>query len=550
MNPIFAIDGYKLSHRKQYPANTQLVFGNFTPRSSKHFKTPVFKEPQLLWAGTQAFVSHWLVRNFNENFFHKPKNNVIREFKKLVDAYLGEGVIDVDWVSDLHDKQHLPIELRAIPEGVLVDMKTPVLTIKNTEPEFFWLPNFLETLLSAELWPVATAATTAFNYRVISEKYSEETCEDNSHVMWQCHDFAARGNMGMDANTLTGMGHLFSFRGTDSVFALARIRRDYNVIGNADYLFAGSVAATEHSVMCAGTQDGERETFHRLLTEVHPTGILAVVSDTWNYFDVLTKTLPTLKDVVMGREGKLVIRPDSGDPTEIICGFKVAARFENKAIAQEWLSNDDNELPENGEYVVQVGEQYFTYSHFNGTYFLSSEKSEAEVKGSIQLLYDLFGGTINNKGYKVLDPHIGLIYGDSITLERANTILRRLKEQGFASSNVVFGIGSYTYQYVTRDTFGFAMKATYVVVDGEGRAIQKDPATDDGLKKSMKGLITHAVVDGKWVATDEATPEQAEATELPLVYRDGVQFRQTDLERVRENVDREVEKALAALKQA
>lgn len=549
MNPIFAIDGYKLSHRLQYPTGTEVVYGNFTPRSNKYFKTPVFENPQLLWAGAQAFVSEWLMTRFTDDFFSKPKNTVIREFKTLVDSYLGEGAVEVDWIAELHSVGYLPIEVRSIPEGVLVDVRTPVLTIKNTDPKFFWVTNFLETLLSAELWPVATAATIAFNYRIIAEKYASETCDNNDHVTWQFHDFSTRGMMGMVAASLTGLGHLFSFRGTDAVFALSRARRQYNVIGNKDYLYAGSIPATEHSVMCAGTQEGERDTIRRLITEVHPTGLVSAVMDTWDFFGCLTNILPSLKEEIMGRDGRLVVRPDSGDPERIICGYEVIARFKNKEEATEWMSNDHHELPPPFGYVVEVGGEYFEYLSFNGINFLSNQKSEAEVKGAIRILYETFGGTINGKGYKVLDPHIGLIYGDSITLERAESILKRLKAMGFASSAVVFGVGSYTYQYNTRDTFGFAMKATYVVVNGEGRAIQKDPATDDGLKKSLKGLIRHEVVDGKWTAFDEATPEEMKETELPVIYCNGTNYRQTDLERVREVVDRQVEQILAEMKQ-
>lgn len=547
INPIFAIDGYKLSHRAQFPKGTELVFGNFTPRSNKYFKTPVFENPKLMWAGAQSFVLSWLVANFDQNFFQRPRNTVVREFKTLVDSYLGKGAVPVQWISDLHEVGYLPVEIKSLPEGTLVEMKVPVLTIKNTDKRFFWLPNFLETLLSAELWPVATAATIAFNYRIISEKFALETCDDNSHVTWQCHDFAARGNMGMDANSLTGMGHLFSFRGTDSVYALARLRRDYAEVGDPDYLYAGSVPATEHSVMCMGEQQSEMDTFHRLLTEIHPNGIVSVVSDTWDYWNVLTNILPQLKDQIMARDGKLVIRPDSGDPTDIICGFKVAARFKDENVFNSWVSGGECDIPDESGWVIQIGDKYFTYSSFNGVYFCTAEKTEAEVKGSIQVLYDLFGGTLNSKGFKVLDSHIGLIYGDSITLERANTILTRLKEKGFASSAVVFGIGSFTYQYVTRDSFGFAMKATYGVVNGVGRAIFKDPKTDDGLKRSLKGLIMHRLVEGEWSVKDEATPIEEETSDLPIIYTNGHVPSRSSIAAIRSRVDAEVEKVLAEM---
>ena len=173
---------------------------------------------------------------------------------------------------------------------------------------------------------------------------------------------------------------------------------------------------------------------------------MSIVSDTWDLWEVLTEYLPQLKDEIMARDGKVVIRPDSGDPVDIICGTR--------------LGNDT-----------------------------TGSQSTSTESGVIELLWDTFGGTINEKGYKELDSHIGCIYGDAITHERAREIFERLEAKGFASTNIVFGVGSFTYQFNTRDTFGFAMKATYGEVNGVGREIFKDPITDNGEKKSAKGLL-------------------------------------------------------------
>lgn len=518
--PIFAIDGYKLSHRQQYPEGTSFVYGNFTPRTNKHFNTPVFEDPSLIWMGTQAFLKTWLIDAFSDDFFSKPKEEVVGWFKEVVDAYLGEGAVPIDGIEALHDLGYLPLHIKSIPEGTLVQMKLPVLTIQNTKPEFFWLVNFLETLLSAELWPVATSATTAFNYRILAELYASRTCDDNSHIMWQCHDFAARGNMGMFANGLTGLGHLASFRGTDSVYALVRARTQYGV-DTPNYLYAGSVPATEHSVMCMGTQDAEINTFKRLVTDLYPSGIVSIVSDTWDYWQVITKFLPELKEEILARDGKVVIRPDSGDPADIICGRKDVIKLGNN-----YYPLSSVRLPDNpGEEVILIGNP--------------EPVPEWEVKGTIEMMYEIFGGHVNSKGFKVLDSHIGLIYGDSITLERAQNIFERLAEKKFASSAVVLGIGSYTYQMVTRDTFGFAMKATYGVVNGEGRAIQKDPKTDDGTKKSLKGLMKHTFHSGtnSWSVVDGVTPMEEQQSDLPTVFLNGELVTKTDLEQVRGQID-------------
>jgi nicotinamide phosphoribosyltransferase len=193
--------------------------------------------------------------------------------------------------------------------------------------------------------------------------------------------------------------------------------------------------------------------------ETYPTGILSVVSDTWDLWKVCTEHVVKLKEEILARDGKLVIRPDSGDPVDIICGLNSIPNA---------VFTDDLKLPET-----------------NPEYF-----------GVIQLLWDVFGGTVNEQGYKVLDSHIGAIYGDSITIDRAEEICKRLEAKGFASTNIVLGVGSFTYQFNTRDTFGFAMKATYVKVNFEERNIFKDPITDDGTKKSATGLLCVVREDG------------------------------------------------------
>lgn len=534
MNPLFAIDGYKLSHRQQYPEGTSLVYSNLTPRSNKYFKSPVMEDSPVMWVGTQEFVLEWLVKNFNEGFFRRDKEVVIHELKMVIDSYLGKDAVPMDGIEDLHDLGYLPIHIKAIPEGSLVQMKMPVLTVQNTIPKFFWLVNFLETMFSAELWPAATAATIAFHYRVIGEKWAEITCDNKDHIPFQFHDFAARGNMGMYANRLTGLGHLTSFRGTDSVFALANVQSKYRVavnMPNDGYLYGASIPATEHSVMCAGEMDNEIGTFDRLISEIYPEGFVSIVSDTWDYWKVITQFLPKLKDKIMSRNGKVVIRPDSGDPVDIICGIPSydlrevdGKSYRRKDVSMNVGSADG--------WTVNKGAKPVT---------------EWERKGTIECMWEIFGGNINEKGFKVLDSHIGLIYGDSITLERAEEIFRRLAMKGFASSNVVLGVGSYTYQYVTRDTFGWAIKATYVIVNGEGRAIQKDPKTDDGTKKSLKGLLRHEYKDGKWSVKDNVGRIDEQQSDLPTIFLNGEVVSLVSIDDIRQNVDRQVAEVVKSI---
>jgi nicotinamide phosphoribosyltransferase len=236
--------------------------------------------------------------------------------------------------------------------------------------------------------------------------------------------------------------------------------------------------------------------------ETYPTGILSIVSDTWDLWTVVTDYLPTLKDEIMSRDGKIVIRPDSGDPVDILCGYNSLTTDEFKGKA------------------ITVGDAH------------------PANKGLIELLWETFGGTTNSQGYKVLDPHIGAIYGDSITPDRARQIIERLARKGFASTNVVLGIGSYTYQYNTRDTFGFAMKATYVEVEGKGREIFKDPITDDGTKKSAKGLlhVSKNPETGELELRDMVSRKTEAEGELKTIFKDGKFYNRTTLTEVRNKI--------------
>lgn len=252
--------------------------------------------------------------------------------------------------------------------------------------------------------------------------------------------------------------------------------------------------STEHSVMCSYGAD-EFSAYKRLINEVFPSGILSIVSDTYDYWNVITNLLPKLKADILNRDGKIVIRGDSGDPVKIICG--------------------DNE----------------------------AKKDSPAYKGTVELLWDIFGGEINSKGYKVLNSHIGTIYGDSITVERCIEICKGLSEKGFAVSNCVFGIGSYTYQYNTRDTFGFALKATHAVINGEEKFIFKDPITDTGnFKKSQKGMC-YVYREGEDILyKDELNLSEVEGYTdnlLKPVFKDGVLLRDFSLAEIRNKLHKE-----------
>ncbi|AUU88040.1 nicotinate phosphoribosyltransferase [Enterobacteriaceae bacterium ENNIH3] len=490
MNPILAIDGYKVSHRAQYPQGTTQVYSNFTPRSDRFFSSPV-ADGKLVFFGLQGFLQWFMVDLFNDAFFARPQEDVVNEYKAVMDSYLGKDAVPVDHIRALHNLGYLPLHVKSLDEGSKVPMKVPVLTITNTHDEFFWLVNYLETVLSAELWKASTNATIAHHYRKVCEQWAVKTCSDMSHLDFQCHDFSFRGMAGLQDTMQAGAGHLLSFKGTDSIPSLLYARDHYTA--GEDYFIGASIPATEHSVMCMGEKEQEIETFRRLIVDLYPQGFVSIVSDTWDYWRVMTEYTRELKQIILNREGRVVFRPDSGDPVEILCGT---------------VADDD-----------------------------TRNTRTPEEKGSVEVLWEIFGGTVNEKGYKVLDPHVGLIYGDSITLARADEILRRLEAKGFASSNVVFGVGSFTYQYNTRDTFGFAMKATWGAVNGEGRMIFKEPKTDSGLKRSARGLLrVERDAQGELQLHDEQTWEQEKTGELKTRFLDGKLYNVDHFEQIRQRL--------------
>ena len=466
MNPILLTDGYKVDHRRQYPEGTTLVYSNWTPRKSR-----VAGVEEVVFFGLQYFIKRYILESFERDFFQQPKERIAQQYTRRINNYLGPNQVGIEHIGALHDLGYIPMVFKALPEGVSVPIRVPMFTMYNTLPEFFWLTNYFETLLSAVVWLPCNSATIARQYRKILEHYAQETSTVPEFVDWQAHDFSMRGMGGIDAAMSSAAGHLLSFTGTDTIPAIDFLESWYNANSDTE-LVGGTVPATEHSVMCMGTNEGEFETFQRLICEIYPAGIVSIVSDTWDLWKVLTDYLPRLKAEIASRNGKVVIRPDSGDPVDILCG------------------NPDG-------------------------------RSEQERKGVVELLWEVFGGQVNHKGYKELAPCIGTIYGDSITLDRARQICERLQKKGFASTNVVLGVGSFTYQYNTRDTFGFAMKATYGEVEGEGRAIFKDPITDDGTKKSAKGLMKITLENGHYVLTDNVGWEEERQGELREVFRDG-----------------------------
>jgi len=481
--PSTAIDFYKSDHRRQYPEGTEVVYSNFTPRSDRLFNWEE-KSGKVVFFGLQGFIKSFLIDLWNNEFFLKPKDEVISYYKRRMDTSLGPDSIETKHLEDLHDLGYLPLQIKSVPEGTRVPIGIPVLTIKNTDHKFFWLTNYLESILSTMLWKPITSATIAFEYKRMLLEYAEKTGAPMEFIQFQAHDFSLRGLSGLEDAMTSGAGHLTSFCGTDSIPAIDYLEDYYNADCTKE-LIGASVPATEHSVMCAGGKVDEISTFKRLITELYPAGIVSIVSDTWDFWKVITEYTVTLKEEILAREGKTVFRPDSGDPVEIICGYRSP-----------------------------------------GTVATTPEE-----KGAVECLWDIFGGTTNEQGYKMLNEKVGLIYGDSITLKRAKDILEGLEKKGFASSNIVFGVGSFTYQHVTRDTFGFAMKGTWCQIKGEGINIFKDPKTDSGTKKSAVGMLQ---VTDKMELVQSVSEDMEKEGILETTFLDGKLTKETSLKEIRD----------------
>lgn len=497
-NPLFLSDGYKIGHGRMLQPGTDYLYGTWIPRSTKYAPKGVNK---ILSLGHQL-TWRYLHDVYREYFFNQPVDVAV-EFGQDMANYLGLP-FDPEQFVKLHKLGYLPIKVKALPEGIETKPNVPHQTFINTKPGFAWLNLYLETPVSSLNWKTPTSGTIALKYRRTVTEWVMKTDPANAFLIpYLCHDFSARG---LDPHSMlsSGLGHAASFTGSDTLIVIPGARYYYGVPKGE--VCIASVNASEHSVSTTKIFTvGEKQMLIDWMNEFK-TAILSVVMDT---FDITKVAKPgdggycfDLKEQIMSRDGKLVIRPDSGDPVEIICGHgrTELTDQENKAFYPEFYT-----------------------------------------KGLIECLWDIFGGTINEQGYKVLDPHIGAIYGDSITTDRQLEIYERLAAKGFAATNIVLGVGSFTYQYNTRDTFGFAAKGAWFENNGEGFNIYKDPISDDGTKKSLKGRVAVHEVDGEYIVQTECTAEEENTGLLQVIYEDGIFYNITTLAEIRGKIDKLVE---------
>lgn len=484
-NPMLLIDFYKAVHAEMLPEKITKSVSYFTPRMSR-----VNRWDSVVMFGLQGFIKTYLIDYFNEWFFNRPFAEVIGEYKRIMDASLGENAYKIEKIEQLRKLGYLPIEIVALPEGTIVPMHVPMFGITNTHKDFAWLPQSLESLISAESWHPMIAATVGYTYRQIVNYYYDLTCDDETSRAKTLGAFDFRGEECTDSAIKAGAGWCLSFLNTATVPTIPYLEKNYKCDCTKEPVAFGS-PSTEHSVMCSNfAVDGDEITLlRRLLTEIYPNTSFSAVLDSYDYWNVIDNILPQLKPEILAHNGCMLMRGDSGDCVEVV----------TKTVFKLW---------------------------------------------------EEFGGTTNSKGYKVLNPHVKAIYGDSITVQRCEQIYKILMENGFACSNVALGVGSFSFQCIeedgilkpfTRDTFSSCIKATYCEIDDKPFQIFKNPK-DGGFKKSQKGCCVVVkgsddkliYVDGRTWEEAHVSGEDAKVNLLQPVFKDGQLIKEQSLAEIRD----------------
>jgi nicotinamide phosphoribosyltransferase len=558
---ILMSDFYKQAHAEQYPEGVTKLISYATARMSR---LPEYMGGDKLTVfGIQSFVKDFLIERFNDTFFNVPLEEAMAEYNTIIGETFPIQYVNTGKFEALHKLGYLPVEVGCLPEGTRVPIRSafnlpenqcqvPFMYIVNTHPDFPWITEFLESVTSSEIWYPMAIANQAYYYRQIVNKWYGVTGCDDSARKSAISEFGFRGGEGSSAATLASAAFLTSFNKTATIPAIKYLHEYYG----DDYKdIASGMISTEHSVMCSNyavdsAKGGDESTFlNKLFTEIYPGGALSVVMDTYYYWANLASCgKGKLREAILNRQGTVFFRGDSGDPVDIICGYKTK---QYKSMDEMKNTGDDMTL---GEVVyIEDEDKYYRINMTSdfGAEWIAYDDKPVDVMGTVELLWEMFGGTVNESGYKVLDSHVRAIYGDSITPTRADEMYRRLAEKGFASCNVALGAGSFSTQCAetkdgelypfTRDSYEIAVKATWCQDNnGEERQLFKNPKTDTGkFKKSQKGLI-YVTTDenGEIIARDRYTTETIpkEGNLLQPIFRDGKMLSVVSLDDVRQRL--------------
>lgn len=444
---ILNTDSYKASHFKQCPPGTTKIYSYFESRGGEFRETVFF--------GLQYYLKRYLSKPITQDD--------IEEAYHFFKDHIGSGIFNRSgWEYILHKYVgKLPVSIKAVPEGTVVPVSNVLMTVENTDPNCFWLTNYLETILQ-QVWYGCTVATLSREMKKLIFGYLEVT-GDPSAIDFKLHDFGFRGVSSVESAGTGGAAHLVNFKGTDTIAGIL-LARNYYKCPMAGY----SIPAAEHSTITSWGKGGEVEAYRNMIRQFGDNHHYAVVSDSFDIYEACDRLWgDVLRNDVLNAKGTLVVRPDSGTPHEVV--HKV-----------------------------------------------------------LEILGNKFGYSLNDKGYKVLNPKVRVIQGDGIDYEETKNILHRMVVNKWSADNITFGMGGGLLQKINRDTQKFAFKCSYAEVDGEPRDVFKDPITDKG-KASKRGMLSlirpFDTMAGFRIYEDHTTvpysPDLRFKDELVEVYRDG-----------------------------
>ena len=407
-NLILNVDSYKASHYLQYPPGTQYVSSYVESRGGPFDAS--------LFFGLQAFIKEYLLTPITANDIAEAES-LLREHGVPFNRAGWEYILRVH-------RGYLPLVIEAVPEGTMIPTSNVMLQVTNTDSNCEWLTSYIETALLRAIWYPTTVATISHAVRQVIGRYLAETSDSTDSLPFKLHDFGARGVSSLESAALGGLAHLVNFHGTDTVSALIAARRYYG-----EHMAGFSIPAAEHSTMTAWGKDREAQAYENMLNRfAGPNQMVAVVSDSYDLWNALENIWgDRLRDRVKQNGGTVVIRPDSGDPEEV-------------------------------------------------------------VVRTLEILMERFGYQQTHSGYRLLPDYIRVIQGDGVNLESIGAILEAMKQRGLSADNVAFGMGGALLQKLNRDTLRFAMKANAICIDNQWSDIWKDPVTDSG-KRSKRGRL-------------------------------------------------------------
>ena len=601
MNPFLLTDFYKLTHILQYRPELRELTSYLTPRGSR-----LKGIDKVVFFGLSAYVHSYVVKNFNDNFFNRNFEYCECEIREVLEFGLGytDEMIDktIEHFKSLHDLGYLPVEINAVAEGTLVPMGVPCVEIKSTNPEFFWVGQSLEASLSAAIWHPMVSATIAREYRKIARGAFSATVENGIDERTAMCDFSMRGQESNESAVNASVAWLTSMWNSSTVAARKHIKDVYTKLSTRDKMtnsIIRGLTSTEHSVMTshACLDGGDEIPTFKYLFDLYKNVSFAAVCDSYDFWNVLTNILPNnfMEEInERGKRGLFIgVRHDSAEPVDALCGTvpvlheKDVSAFDelpdtmvegsynlyNIVIPDEIGSflneivRKNNGLFEYKGIVYQImaldNDRFFKRMNcgpYGGNKFLRwalvrsfNRPRTWEEKGMVETMYEIFGGSVNSKGYKVLNPGIKAVYGDSITITRAKKIYERLAAKGFAANNVSLGVGSFSFQGLenedgtislfSRDTFSIAIKATHSkYIDKYGtvceRHVYKDPR-GWSQKKSQRGLCQiYFDENGELTYRDEMYERDLVGKNSALIpyFKDGKEFKQ-NFESIRETID-------------